>query len=128
MQRFTGKMKYLKKNLFIFGYLGFMVNKNLTKEYPEIYSTLMFYIVMVHVHIMIINRHWYRVRHWRPWFWIWNTWRIQGNLCACLVQREDGHQRQTAGRDYSWIFSDLKKISRTFIIFPIRTSKYMYGC
>lgn len=43
MQRFTGKMKYLKKNLFIFGYLGFMVNKNLTKEYPEIYSTLMFY-------------------------------------------------------------------------------------
>lgn len=45
MQRFTGKMKYFKKNLFIFGYLGFMVNKNLTKEYPEIYSTfkLMFY-------------------------------------------------------------------------------------
>lgn len=43
MQRFTGKMKYLKKNLFIFGYLGFMVNKNLTKEYPKIYSTLMFY-------------------------------------------------------------------------------------
>lgn len=37
-------MKYLKKkNFFIFGYLGFMVNKNLIKEYFEIYFILMFY-------------------------------------------------------------------------------------
>lgn len=83
-----------------------MVNKHLTKEYPEINSTLMFYSYGTCTYN---NRHWCRVRHWRPWFWLWNTWRIQGNLCACLVQWEDGHQRQKAGRDYSWIFSDLKK-------------------